>query len=53
LIKKPNPHRGGDALAHIRELCERSPELRAEYERLRPRYEVVKQLVRKKATPAK
>jgi ribosome-binding protein aMBF1 (putative translation factor) len=45
VTRKPNPHRGHDALAHIRELHERSPELQAEYERLRPRYEVVKQLI--------
>jgi ribosome-binding protein aMBF1 (putative translation factor) len=44
-VAKKKAHDGGDALAHIRELHEQNPELQAEYERLRPRYEIVKQLI--------
>lgn len=44
-MAKKNTHDGGDALVHIRELHKRHPELQAEYERLRPRYELVKQLI--------
>lgn len=42
---------GTDARQHLRELRERDPELQAEYERLAPRYDLVRQLIhaRKKA----
>lgn len=35
-----------DALAHIRELIERNPDLKAEYERLGPRWEAIKEILR-------
>ena len=42
---------GSDARQHLRELREQDPELQAEYDRLAPRYDLVRQLVsvRKKA----
>ena len=37
---------GSDARQHLRELREQAPELQAEFDRLAPRYELVRQLVR-------
>lgn len=37
---------GSDALEHLRGLTERHPDLRAEYERLQPRFDLIRQLVR-------
>lgn len=37
---------GRDALQHLKELREQNPELQAEYERLKPRFDIVDQLIR-------
>ena len=37
---------GSDALEHLRDLTERTPELRTEYERLQPRFDLIRQAVR-------
>ena len=37
---------GSDALKHLRDLTDRHPGLRAEYERLQPRFDLIRQLVR-------
>ncbi len=37
---------GSDALEHLRDLTERNPELKAEYDRLQPRFDLIRQLVR-------
>ena len=42
---KENPHRGGNALEHVRAMHERDPELQAEYDRLAARFEIVKHLI--------
>jgi DNA-binding XRE family transcriptional regulator len=36
---------GRDALQHFKQLREQSPELQAEYERLKPRFDLVDQLI--------
>lgn len=37
---------GRDALEHLRDLTERNTDLKAEYERLQPRFDLIRQLVR-------
>ncbi len=37
---------GGSALEHLRDLTERTPELRTEYERLQQRFDLLRRLVR-------
>ena len=37
---------GSDALEHLRDLTERTPELRTEYERLQQRFDLLRQSVR-------
>ena len=39
-------HVGRDALVHLRDLTERTPELRTEYERLQPRFDLIRKLLR-------
>jgi transcriptional regulator with XRE-family HTH domain len=40
-----NKHRGGDALAFVRDLVDANPEARREYERLGPRYELIAKII--------
>ena len=37
---------GSDALEHLRDLTEHTPELRTEYERLQQRFDLLRRLVR-------
>ena len=37
---------GSDALEHLRDLTERTPELRTEYERLQAHFDLIRQAVR-------
>lgn len=37
---------GSHALDHLRDLTDRHPEIEAEYERLQPRFDLIRQLVR-------
>ena len=39
-------HVGRDALEHLRDLIARTPELGAEYERLQPRFDLIRKLLR-------
>jgi ribosome-binding protein aMBF1 (putative translation factor) len=44
-VRRKNPHIGGDALAHAREMVERNPALKAEYERTLPHLRLVSALI--------
>lgn len=41
-----NKHRGGDALAFVQAVVDANPEAKVEYERLRPRYELIEKIIR-------
>jgi ribosome-binding protein aMBF1 (putative translation factor) len=45
LVEKKNPHDGGVIKPRLEAMRSADPELQAEYERLRPRFEIVKQLI--------
>lgn len=44
-MAKKNPHEGGSAKEHFEAMRADDPELQAEYDRLRPRFEIVKHLI--------
>lgn len=41
-----NKHRGSDALAYMKAVVDANPEAKAEYERLGPRYEIIRGIIR-------
>ena len=41
-----NKHRGSDVLEYLKKVIEESPETKAEYERLGPRYEIITSIIR-------
>lgn len=41
-----NKHRGSDVLEHLNRVLEESPETRAEYDHLGPRYELITSIIR-------
>lgn len=45
MVERKHPHDGGSVEEHLESLRARYPEVQAEYDRLRPRFEIVKQLI--------